>query len=137
MQRHGYLGEIANRPGPATAYLELHIEQGPALEAADLPVGIVEGVVGIIWSRVTITGQANHVGTTPMTLRHDALAAAAQLIAWVEARGRETAGAVATVGRLTLEPNNPGLHSNLLFQMENAGLLSDDEHRRTPGNHRS
>ncbi len=109
LQRHGYLGEIGRRPGPAAAYLELHIEQGPALEAAGLPVGVVEGVVGIIWSRVTIAGQANHVGTTPMTLRHDALAAAAHLIAAVEALDGETPGAVASVGKLTLEPNNPGV----------------------------
>jgi N-carbamoyl-L-amino-acid hydrolase len=114
LRRHGYLGEIANRPGPATAYLELHIEQGPALEAAGLPVGVVEGVVGIIWSKVTIAGQANHVGTTPMTLRHDALAAAAQLIAAVETLGRETPGAVATVGRLSLQPNNPGVIPGLV-----------------------
>jgi len=114
LQRHGYLGDIAHRPGPAAAYLELHIEQGPALEAANLPVGVVEGVVGIIWSQVTITGQANHVGTTPMTLRHDALAAAAQLISAVETLGRETPGAVATVGRLSLAPNNPGVIPGLV-----------------------
>lgn len=114
LQRHGYKGEIANRPGPATAYLELHIEQGPALEAAGLPVGIVEGVVGMIWSKVTIAGQANHVGTTPMALRQDALAAAACLISAVEVMGRQTPGAVATVGMLSLKPNNPGVIPGLV-----------------------
>ncbi len=109
LQRIGYLGEEANRPGPAAAYLELHIEQGPALEAAQLPVGVVEGVVGMTWSRVTVTGHANHVGTTPMVLRKDALAAAAGIIAGVERLGRETSGAVATVGRITAEPNLNGV----------------------------
>src|SRR5262249_40993790 len=83
--------------------------QGPVLEAAGLPVGVVEGVVGIVWLRVKIIGHANHVGTTPMTLRQDALAAAARLISIVETMGRETPGAVATVGQLSLEPNNPGV----------------------------
>lgn len=109
LRRIGYLGEEANRPGPAAAYLELHIEQGPMLEAAQLPVGVVEGVVGMTWSRVTVTGHANHVGTTPMVLRRDALAAAAGIIAGVERLGRETPGAVATVGRITAEPNLNGV----------------------------
>ena len=109
LRRIGYLGEEANRPGPAAAYLELHIEQGPMLEAAQLPVGVVEGVVGMTWSRVTVTGHANHVGTTPMALRKDALAAAAGIIAGVERLGRETSGAVATVGRITAEPNLNGV----------------------------
>ncbi|MFT4038906.1 MAG: Zn-dependent hydrolase [Thermomicrobiales bacterium] len=109
LRRIGYLGEEANRPGPAAAYLELHIEQGPALEAAGVPVGVVEGVVGMSWSRVTVTGHANHVGTTPMPLRKDALAAAAGIIAGVERLGRETPGAVATVGRITAEPNLNGV----------------------------
>lgn len=109
LRRIGYLGEEENRPGPAAAYLELHIEQGPALEAARLPVGVVEGVAGMTWSRVTVTGHANHVGTTPMALRKDALAAAAGIIAGVERLGRETPGAVATVGRITAEPNLNGV----------------------------
>ncbi|MCA9880850.1 MAG: hydantoinase/carbamoylase family amidase, partial [Thermomicrobiales bacterium] len=109
LQRIGYLGEEANRPGPAAAYLELHIEQGPALESAGLPVGVVEGVVGMTWSRVTVYGHANHVGTTPMAMRKDALAAAASIIAGVERLGRGTPGAVATVGRITAEPNLNGV----------------------------
>ena len=109
LRRIGYLGEEANRPGPAAAYLELHIEQGPVLDAARLPVGVVEGVVGMTWSRVTVTGHANHVGTTPMALRKDALAATAVIIAGVEQLGRETPGAVATVGRITAEPNLNGV----------------------------
>jgi beta-ureidopropionase / N-carbamoyl-L-amino-acid hydrolase len=105
LRRIGYLGDEANRPGPASAYLELHIEQGPALEAAGLPVGVVEGIVGISWSNVVIDGRADHAGPSPMELRHDALAAAARIIAGVEEAARETSDAVGTVGRIQAEPN--------------------------------
>ncbi|HET7092541.1 MAG TPA: Zn-dependent hydrolase, partial [Thermomicrobiales bacterium] len=105
LRRIGYLGNEANRPGPAAAYLELHIEQGPALEAAGLPVGVVEGIVGIAWSNVVIDGHADHAGPSPMELRHDALAAAAVIISGVEEAARETSDAVGTVGRIQAEPN--------------------------------
>jgi N-carbamoyl-L-amino-acid hydrolase len=105
LRRIGYLGDEANRPGPAAAYLELHIEQGPALEAAGQPVGIVEGIVGITWTEVTIEGHADHAGPSPMELRHDALAAAARIISGVEEAARETSDAVGTVGRIQAEPN--------------------------------
>jgi N-carbamoyl-L-amino-acid hydrolase len=107
--RIGYLGQETHRPGPAAAYLELHVEQGPVLEDAGLPVGVVEGVVGMAWTRVTIWGQANHVGTTPMGLRKDALAAAATVISGVERLAQRTPGAVATVGRIAVAPNNSGV----------------------------
>lgn len=106
LERIGYRGSVDNRPLPATAYLELHIEQGPVLESRGLPVGIVGGIVGITWNNVTITGQADHAGPSPMHLRRDALAASAEIILGVEAIARnrdETA--VATVGRLAVQPN--------------------------------
>ncbi len=105
LQRIGYAGEERHRPGPASAYLELHIEQGPVLEDADLPLGVVEGIVGITWIDVTLTGRADHAGPSPMPLRHDALAAAARLISGVEELSRGVSGAVGTVGRLGVEPN--------------------------------
>lgn len=106
LRRIGYLGDRANRPLPAAAYLELHIEQGPVLEASDHPVGIVGGIVGITWSEVTIQGQADHAGPSPMPLRHDALTAAAHVIAGVERLAIEQDDtAVATVGRLAIAPN--------------------------------
>ncbi|HEU5431296.1 MAG TPA: Zn-dependent hydrolase [Thermomicrobiales bacterium] len=105
LRRIGYFGDEADRPGPAAAYLELHIEQGPVLEAAGLPVGVVEGIVGIAWSDVTIDGHADHAGPSPMELRHDALAAAARMISGVEEIARETSDAVGTVGRIQAEPN--------------------------------
>ncbi|MCC6792151.1 MAG: Zn-dependent hydrolase [Thermomicrobiales bacterium] len=106
LRRIGYLGDEANRPLPASAYLELHIEQGPVLEAAGMPVGVVGGLVGITWIEVTLRGQADHAGPSPMHLRRDALAAAARVISGVERIARERDEiAVATVGRLSLEPN--------------------------------
>lgn len=106
LRRIGYLGEKANRPLPAAAYLELHIEQGPVLEAASVPVGVVGGIVGITWSEVTIRGQADHAGPSPMHLRHDALVAAAHVITGVERLAvDQDATAVATVGRLAIAPN--------------------------------
>ena len=91
---------------PATAYLELHIEQGPVLESQNLPAGVVGGIVGITWNEVTITGQADHAGPSPMHLRRDALTAAAEVILGIEqiAKRRDET-AVATVGRIAAQPN--------------------------------
>jgi N-carbamoyl-L-amino-acid hydrolase len=106
LRRIGYLGDEAARPLLAAAYLELHIEQGPVLEAAGLPVGVVGGIVGITWLEVVMEGQADHAGPSPMRLRRDALAAAARVVSGVERLAREQDEiAVATVGRLTVEPN--------------------------------
>ena len=82
-------------------YLEFHIEQGPVLESEGLPLGVVDAVAGQTRMQLTFTGQANHAGTTPMgTLRHDALAAAAQWIVEVERYAGHCAGLVATAGKL-------------------------------------
>ena len=105
LERIGYKGDRRNRPGPAAAYLELHIEQGPVLEDAGLAVGVVEGIVGITWSEVTVEGRADHAGPSPMPLRRDALVAAARLIAGVDEMARSIDGAVGTVGRIAAEPN--------------------------------
>jgi allantoate deiminase len=85
-------------------YCEIHIEQGPVLEARDLPVGVVSAIAG--QSRITarFTGEAGHAGTVPMPLRHDALCAAAEFVLAVEALGRSTAGLVATVGQISVQP---------------------------------
>jgi allantoate deiminase len=88
----------------ALAYLECHIEQGPVLEHLDRSLGIVERIVGQTRAEITFQGLARHAGTTPMHLRHDAVAGAAEWIAAVERTASETPGAVATVGRLGAEP---------------------------------
>jgi N-carbamoyl-L-amino-acid hydrolase len=80
LERIGYAGDM--RPGEIqpSAYLELHIEQGPILDRDKIPLGVVEGVVGISWWEVTVTGSANHAGTTPIEMRRDAGLAAAKLV---------------------------------------------------------
>ena len=85
-------------------YVEFHIEQGPVLDTLGLPLGLVTLVVGQTRASVTFTGSANHAGTTPMAQRRDALAAAAEWIAVVEAEASRVADVVATVGRLEVEP---------------------------------
>ena len=86
------------------AYLEFHIEQGPVLENLDRPLAAVEAIVGQSRLEFTFTGRANHAGTTPMHLRHDALAAAAEWIVAAELLALETPGLVATVGSLEAKP---------------------------------
>jgi allantoate deiminase len=85
-------------------YLEFHIEQGPVLEQRNLAVGVVEAIVGQSRYGVTFHGQANHAGTTPMKMRRDALAAAAEWISLVERTARRVAGLVATVGQMEVLP---------------------------------
>lgn len=86
-------------------YLEFHIEQGPLLESLGQPLGAVEAIAGQTRGTVTFEGKANHAGTTPMALRHDALVAAAEWIGKVNAIARAYLGLVATVGRLEVQPN--------------------------------
>jgi len=86
------------------AYIEFHIEQGPVLENLGRPLGVVEAIVGQNRSEFTFSGQANHAGTTPMNLRHDALAAAAEWILAVENLAQRLPGIVATVGLVEATP---------------------------------
>jgi N-carbamoyl-L-amino-acid hydrolase len=91
------------------AFLELHIEQGPVLENAALDVGVVAAIAGITRIEVVIEGRADHAGTTPMSGRLDALAAASRFVLGIEALGRELASGethfAATVGEFAMEPN--------------------------------
>jgi N-carbamoyl-L-amino-acid hydrolase len=106
LRRIGYAGQADERPSSASAYIELHIEQGPVLESLDIATGVVGGIVGITWSEVTVSGQADHAGPSPMHLRHDALTAAAEIILGIERIARERdETAVATVGRMSTAPN--------------------------------
>ena len=91
-------------PTSVLGYYEVHIEQGPALEADGLPVGIVPAIAGQTRARVTFEGAAGHAGTVPMHLRRDALCAASEWIVAVEADARAEPGLVATVGELAVEP---------------------------------
>jgi allantoate deiminase len=86
------------------AYLEFHIEQGPVLESEAASLGVVDAIVGQTRLQVVFSGQANHAGTTPMHLRHDAMAAAAEWIVAVEDYARLHKGLVATVGKVEASP---------------------------------
>ena len=88
----------------ACAYLEFHIEQGPVLESLSLPLGVVEAIVGQSRLELTFIGRANHAGTTPMDLRCDAVAGAAEWITTVERIAKSTGGLTATVGAVTAKP---------------------------------
>src|SRR6266702_7287784 len=106
LERIGYLGSEPCVPRPLRAYLELHIEQGPLLEEAGLSVGVVDGIVAISWARLTIHGVQDHAGPTPMRIRHDALVAAAEVVAGVRGIARTLGGdAVTTMGTLDVTPN--------------------------------
>jgi N-carbamoyl-L-amino-acid hydrolase len=106
LERIGYLGPEPCVPRPLRAYLELHIEQGPCLEEEGLSVGVVEGIVAIAWSKLTIHGVQDHAGPTPMRIRHDALVAAAEIVLGVRNLARALGvDAVTTVGNLVVTPN--------------------------------
>ena len=106
LERIGYLGSSPCPGSPPHAFVELHVEQGPVLEAEGLRIGAVTGVQGISWTRVTFTGQSNHAGTTPMSMRRDPAAALARIAVFVnDLADRFGAPQVATVGRIELHPN--------------------------------
>jgi len=109
------LAEARLLPGAFRCYLELHIEQGGILYKANVPIGVVEGIVSIDRYDVEIRGFANHAGTTPMKERHNALLAAAKLIETVqEVVTREPGRQVGTVGKLQVFPNAPNVVPGLV-----------------------
>jgi len=91
-------------PAQTLGWVEIHLEQGPVLEAAGQAIGIVTGICGIERHMVTLTGRAAHAGTVPMYMRRDALAGAAELTLAAEALACETEGLLATVGALQVRP---------------------------------
>jgi allantoate deiminase len=90
--------------GDTLGYVEFHIEQGPVLEQIGRPLGVVEAIAGQSRLQFTFVGRANHAGTTPMNLRYDAIAAAAEWIGEVEREGQRTPGLTATVGTIDAKP---------------------------------
>ena len=96
--------EVARKKADVLAYAELHIEQGPVLEAEGLALGVVTAINGFSRLRATLTGMAGHAGTVPMNLRRDALAAAAECVLAVERVARKDAELVATVGKIDALP---------------------------------
>lgn len=109
---------------PLSAFFELHIEQGPILEAEGVEIGAVTGVQGVRWFEVTVTGQDAHTGATPMHLRKNALLGAARIVETVESVARAHApAAVATVGSMQVKPNSPNVVPGEVF------LTVDMRHR--------
>lgn len=106
LDRIGYAGPWPCPVVVPHAYVELHVEQGPVLEAEGITIGAVTGVQGISWHELTLTGQSNHAGTTPIALRHDPGYVAAQVAVFVRELAHELGGAqVGTVGKLDLYPD--------------------------------
>lgn len=107
LERIGYAGDVRCGPRDVSAFLELHVEQGPTLDEHGVPIGVVDGVFGLHWLRVTIHGEANHAGPTPMHARADALLAAADAIHEIGTLpGRLSTDAVTTVGETEIAPNS-------------------------------
>ncbi|WP_440989362.1 Zn-dependent hydrolase [Haloarchaeobius baliensis] len=106
LERIGYRGEAPCEPRDLHCYLELHVEQGPKLEAAGHSVGVVEGVYGFVWFDAAFEGAADHAGPTPMHQRHDALVATSDVVEAVR-RIAGTGGEdlVGTVGSVDVSPN--------------------------------
>ena len=106
LARIGYAGDLAPGAIVPHAYLELHIEQGPILEAEGVSIGAVENLQGISWQKLTIEGKANHAGTTPTRLRHDAGYVAGAVIHELRRIALASGGStLATVGSVAFEPN--------------------------------
>lgn len=113
--------------------MEIHIEQGPVLEHEAIAIGAVHAIPAVRWQRVTIEGAANHAGTTPMTLRHDAGLAAARAIAFIADCAAASPPAVATVGSVRFEPDTVNvIPGKAMFTIDlrapDEDLLSDIEH---------
>jgi hydantoinase/carbamoylase family amidase len=107
------------------AYLELHVEQGPVLEDLGLSLGIVTAIAAQRRLRATVTGRSGHAGTVPMAMRADALGAAAELVLAIERAAREQGDAVATVGRMLVEPNGTNvIPAHVVFSID---IRSPDE----------
>ncbi|WP_417494941.1 Zn-dependent hydrolase [Maricaulis sp.] len=105
LQRIGYAGTMPLGTLIPSQYLELHIEQGPVLDSEGIKIGAVANLQGISWQKIQIKGKANHAGTTPMSMRHDAGYVAASIIAFLREITETMPGTLATVGSIKFEPN--------------------------------
>jgi allantoate deiminase len=108
-------------------YLEMHIEQGPVLDSLALPLGVVTAIAGQTRLDMTFLGAANHAGTTPMTMRRDALAAAAEWVGVVESEASSVPGLVATVGRMNVSPSVTNVVPGQVIASLDVRHVDDDE----------
>jgi beta-ureidopropionase / N-carbamoyl-L-amino-acid hydrolase len=111
----GYRGTEPCGRHKLSAFFELHIEQGPYLEAEGKDIGVVTGVQAMRWYEMTVIGQDAHAGTTPMPRRHDALLGAARIVEAVNACARRYPSAVGTVGILEVKPGSPNVVPGEVF----------------------
>ncbi|HEY4622471.1 MAG TPA: Zn-dependent hydrolase [Solibacillus sp.] len=120
LETSGYKGEEANRLTEAHAYLELHIEQGPVLEHYNKEIGVVEGVLGMVCYDITLTGESNHAGTTPISMRKDSMFAAMQIISILQNKLKQLPeDLVYTIGRINAYPNiHTVIPSHVTFSLE-------------------
>lgn len=115
-----YSKEKSRDPKTIKAFLELHIEQGPILEEKNIPIGVVDAIVGLTQLEVTVQGRAGHAGTTPMNKRADALVTAAQIISGFPKLAEEVGnGTVITTGQLEVLPNGSNvIPSKVIFSVD-------------------
>lgn len=124
-----HVGAAARVPGEFIGYIELHIEQGPVLEAQGLPVGVVSAISGATRLNVTLEGMAGHAGTVPMAMRQDALVGAAECIVAIEAQCRADIGLFGTVGYIKADPGASNvIPGRAIFTIDMR--CASDEHRR-------
>jgi allantoate deiminase len=126
--------ETAARPSSRyTAFLELHIEQGPVLEMANLPLGVVTGISGATRLQVGLSGSAGHAGTVPMTLRRDALAGAAECVVMVEALCTNDEALFGTVGQIEVRPGATNVIPGLATFSVDVRSASNDKRKKAVG----
>lgn len=120
LENSGYKGDETNRLTKAHAYLELHIEQGPVLEHDNKEIGVVQGVLGMVCYDITLTGESNHAGTTPISMRKDSMFAAMHIISILQNKLKQLPDdLVYTIGRINAYPNiHTVIPSQVTFSLE-------------------
>ena len=119
LKRIGYAGDMDCGGREVGAFFETHIEQGPILEADGKTIGVVQGVQGIRWYEVEVTGMESHAGTTPMERRKDALVAASMMVAEANRLGETTDDARTTIGMMEVSPNSRNvIPGHVFFTMD-------------------
>jgi len=129
-----HIGAAARIRGELLAYIELHIEQGPVLEAENLPIGVVTAIAGATRLAARLTGMAGHAGTVPMALRRDALTGAAECISKIEELCRaDDAGLVGTVGYIDAAPGTTNVIPGEAHFTMDIRAPTDDHRKRAVG----
>jgi N-carbamoyl-L-amino-acid hydrolase len=126
LERIGYLGDLPTGGRPFRAFFEAHIEQGPILEATGKTIGIVQGIQGMRWFEVTLTGAESHAGTTPMDRRKDAMLGCARIVERVNKIALDHPPGVSTVGLVQVSPNSRNTIPGTVFFSVDLRHPSDD-----------